>query len=132
MNTNNISWINFQKSTWFIKYFLFFCKKNNVSKDLYDKIESLNWSDWYDNWSSFFSIFLWILDKHNQDLNVKSTKLDTTKNYESSLFFLWLNLIKWYLNYLTDSLNFLKNPHISHKKIQKKNSEKKFPNQNNS
>jgi len=109
MNTNNFSWINSWKSNWFIKYFLFFCKKVGAPKDLYDKIESLNESNWDDNWPSFFSIFLWILDQHNQDLNWKNTKLDTTKNYESSLFFLWLNLIKWYLNYLNTSLDFLKN-----------------------
>lgn len=108
MNTNNFSWINSWKSNWFIKYFLFFCKKVDAPKDLYDKIESLNESNWDDNWPSFFSIFLWILDQHNQDLNWKNTKLDTTKNYENSLFFLWLNLIKWYLNYLNTSLDFLK------------------------
>ena len=109
MNTNNFSWINSWKSNWFIKYFLFFCKKVGAPKDLYDKIESLNESNWDYNWPSFFSIFLWILDQHNQDLNWKNTKLDTTKNYENSLYFLWLNLIKWYLNYLNTSLDFLKN-----------------------
>ncbi len=109
MNTNNFSWINSWKSNWFIKYFLFFCKKVGAPKDLYDKIESLNESNWDDNWPSFFSIFLWILDQHNQDLNWKNTKLYTTKNYENSLYFLWLNLIKWYLNYLNTSLDFLKN-----------------------
>lgn len=98
--------INWNKSS-FIKYFLYFCKKVNAPKELYDKIESLN--SWDKNsWAEIFKVFLSILDRHNSKINLDNTKLDTTKNYENSLFLLWLNLIKWYTNYLNDSLSILK------------------------
>lgn len=114
MNTNNFSWINFSKTNWFIKYFLYFCKKVDVPKDLYNQIESLkdfekSWlNSWINIWSNFFSVFLLILEDNNKNLNLYNTKLDLLKNNEISLFLLWLNLIKWYLNYLNEILNSIK------------------------
>ncbi|NVP18003.1 hypothetical protein HUU51_04770 [Candidatus Gracilibacteria bacterium] len=98
--------INGNKSS-FIKYFLYFCKKVNAPKELYDKIESLNSGD-KNSWAEIFKVFLSILDRHNSKINLDNTKLDTTKNYENSLFLLGLNLIKGYTNYLNDSLSILK------------------------
>ena len=56
-----------------------------------------------------FRVFINILDKYTEINSNFEWKIGLAKDNEKALFTLWINSIKWYLNYLNDLLILLKN-----------------------
>lgn len=85
-------------------YFKYFCQKLWLNF-----WQSIMWEERIDSWKDLFSIFSGIIKTYNykQKLNKKKI-LENKGKFENTLFLVWTNFIVWYIKYIKDSLNILK------------------------
>lgn len=95
----------------FLDYFVLLCQKIGVSKDLLGEVSSLknaHTKDAHNIWEKHFWLFSKIVDIYEQKNTNENYEMQKMEDLKKVFFNLWVNFIKWYMGYLHDSLNLVK------------------------